>query len=97
MGRTPFVCTALLFAASGLGVGPLAGQASSAAPPASQPAASPSPQTPSAGELPSPSPVAVPTAPTAEPAPPLPLLPRQVLPLAPKVLGPRPKSNPNVL
>ncbi|MFI0402824.1 MAG: TolC family protein [Cyanobium sp.] len=31
------------------------------------------------------------------PAPSLPLLPRQVLPLAPKVLGPRPKSNPKVM
>jgi len=30
-------------------------------------------------------------------APSLPLLPRQVLPLAPKVLGPRPKSNPKAL
>ena len=38
-----------------------------------------------------------PAAPAPQPAPSLPLLPRQVLPLAPKVLGPRPKSNPKVM
>lgn len=80
VGRSQFVCTALLFTAAGLGGGVLPGLASSASPPAPQEA----PSTPA------------PT-PTAQPATSLPLLPRQVLPLAPKVLGPRPKSNPKVM
>ncbi len=76
VGRSQFVCTALLFTAAGFGGGVLPGRASSASPPVQQ---------------------AAPAAPAPQPAPSLPLLPRQVLPLAPKVLGPRPKSNPKVM
>jgi len=76
VGRSQFVCTALLFTAAGFGGGVLPGRASSTSPPVQQ---------------------AAPAAPAPQPAPSLPLLPRQVLPLAPKVLGPRPKSNPKVM
>ena len=99
MGRSQFVCTALLVTAAGFGVGALPGRASSASPPVQQaapaaPAAQPASSAPAPTPFP-PTPAGV--APAPQPAPSLPLLPRQVLPLAPKVLGPRPKSNPKVM
>ncbi len=87
MGRSQFVCTALLLAASGFGGCVLPGQVFSAPPPPTQPANTPFLTAPASGQAPAPQ----------TPAPSLPLLPRQVLPLAPKVLGPRPKSNPKVM
>ncbi|MEB3194822.1 MAG: TolC family protein [Cyanobacteriota bacterium] len=82
MGRSQFLCTALLVTATGFEVGVLPGRAAAPTPPVQQ----------AAPAVPAPNPV-----PAAQPAPSLPLLPRQVLPLAPKVLGPRPKSNPKVM
>ena len=98
MGRSPSLCSALLLAFAGLG-SPLP-PALAAPPPAgtTAPTTQPLPGGPAAdlsqpaGAAPSSAPAPLPEASST-----LPLLPRQVLPLAPKVLGPRPRSNPKVL
>ncbi|MFN9644851.1 MAG: TolC family protein [Cyanobacteriota bacterium] len=93
MGRSRFFRSALLVATVGF-----AGAfrpALAAPPPRGEMApANPSPQ-PTAAEQGAVAPQPPAAIPTAEPA--LPLLPRQVLPLAPAVKGPRPVSNPKVL
>jgi OMF family outer membrane factor len=97
VGRSRFLCTALLFASIGcvdglsavLAAPPPQKPASGSPQPAGEAVSSPTPPPPSA---PSPLPTA---APAGQSMPPL--LPRQVLPLAPAVKGPRPLSDPKVL
>lgn len=93
MGRSRFICSALLFVTVGF---PGAFRVAVAASPPREtpPSASPSPQPAATGQE-----AVVPQAPVSLPSaqPILPLLPRQVLPLAPAVKGPRPLSNPKVL
>ena len=106
MGRSRFLCTALLFASIGCVDGLRAVQAAS--PPSQTPAnASPQPAAaapgsaaPRGAQAPAPAPDPAPAPLTTESPsgqPSLPLLPRQVLLLAPAVKGPRPLSNPKVL
>ncbi|MEB3261017.1 MAG: TolC family protein [Cyanobacteriota bacterium] len=85
MGRSRFFRSALLF----VSVGCVGGVRAVLAAPAPAPTAT---------EAPAPA-LAPPASPTATPQgePSLPLLPRQVLPAAPVVKGPRPRSNPKVL
>ena len=92
MGRSRFICSALLFASAGFGGGFSAVLAAS--PPQAATPANTAPQS-AAGEKESVGSQA--PAPEAQAQPALPLLPRQVLPLAPAVKGPRPRSNPKVL
>ena len=92
MGRSRSFCSALLFASAGFGGAFSAVLAAS--PPQDATPANTAPQ-PAAGEKGSVG--SQPPAPEAQAQPVLPLLPRQVLPLAPAVKGPRPLSNPKVL